>query len=89
MYLPCSSRGIPDPVIIWYRRNAPVSMSDMHNYIHANGTLQIHNLSLSDADVYRCEAFNDGGRESLSITADVHCEFYYYLLVLLCCLLWV
>ena len=75
MYLPCSSRGIPDPVITWYLRNAPVGRSDTSKYlIRANDTLQIRNVSLSDADVYTCEASNEGGRDSLSIATDVHCE---------------
>lgn len=65
------------PVIQWYRKETSVSAMDSSKYaVHADGTLQINNVSLSDGGIYRCEASNEGGLDSLSITADVHCELY-------------
>ncbi len=53
-------KGLPEPTVWWEKNNVQIFPSK-NVQIHANGTLEISNVSLQDSGDYLCVAKNDAG----------------------------
>lgn len=56
--LSCRARGCPEPTITWTHNAVSVAEGNDRVQITPEGDLQIMNLMLSDAGMYRCMAEN-------------------------------
>lgn len=61
--------GIPEPHLLWYFNDSPISQSTPTLRIHGNGTLFVESPEFEDAGLYSCEATNYLG--TVVATADV------------------
>ena len=53
----CKATGSPRPIISWWNRNKPLSLSNKYSIFH-NGTLVIHQTTPLDTGAYFCRAAN-------------------------------
>ena len=74
--LPCVAFGVPAPNIEWYKSNKHVSEDPGAERvtIFSNGTLEIRDVTVQDADVYTCRAYNLLGSATVKHTLIVQCE---------------
>ncbi len=78
----CQTVGTPPPEVVWQRVNDTgevENITDMSRFIlsgsHREFRLQISDIRLDDAGVYRCLAFSVAGTDSQEITVDVESEW--------------
>jgi len=63
----CNASGIPPPMVSWVKVGG--------GNISANGSeLMFTNINRSEAGEYRCEASNECGNVSETVTIEVQCE---------------
>ncbi|VDN03059.1 unnamed protein product [Thelazia callipaeda] len=63
IYLECPVTGIPQPSVIWYKNERPITIDDDRLFIEQNNqTLGIKKVKVSDQGQYLCVAENKGGR---------------------------
>lgn len=73
--LPCHVTGVPFPAVEWLHDRVSIDESLSSKYrLFSNGSLRIFHLKKSDSGVYRCIASNEGGKDSLDVSLDVHCK---------------
>uniref|UniRef100_A0A8B9FZY8 Immunoglobulin superfamily member 10 n=1 Tax=Amazona collaria TaxID=241587 RepID=A0A8B9FZY8_9PSIT len=68
LLLNCTATGEPKPRIIW--RLPSKAVVDLH-FLHANGSLSVHQVKLLDAGEYMCVARNPGGDDTKLYKLDV------------------
>ncbi|CAH8592572.1 unnamed protein product [Schistosoma turkestanicum] len=72
--LPCELDhfGIPKAEVKWLRNGESIDMLEQEYYeIHANNSLLIKNLKLTDAGIFQCYAYNDVDEDFLNIWLKV------------------
>ena len=73
--LPCRVTGLPFPTVRWLHNGKLIDDSLSRKYnLFSNGSLQIFHLRKSDASDYQCVASNEGGKDSVTVSLDVHCK---------------
>jgi roundabout axon guidance receptor 2 len=69
--LPCKAFGHTRPHITWLKGNQPLAdQADKYNLL-SSGALQIHNLIMTDSDIYTCKAKNADGETTWSASLMV------------------
>ncbi|XP_067846589.1 hemicentin-1 isoform X2 [Heptranchias perlo] len=72
MTLECEARGIPLPVITWYKADRPIISSPQATYIDRGHFLQIPRSHVSDAGQYTCRVTNIVGTAEKLYELDVY-----------------
>uniref|UniRef100_A0A8D2KTM3 Hemicentin 1 n=1 Tax=Varanus komodoensis TaxID=61221 RepID=A0A8D2KTM3_VARKO len=70
--LACETRGIPAPVITWYKDGHPIISSPHAIYLERGQFLQIPSAQVSDSASYICQATNIAGVAEKSFQVDVY-----------------
>ncbi|XP_077866781.1 leucine-rich repeats and immunoglobulin-like domains protein 1, partial [Saccoglossus kowalevskii] len=68
--LNCPAKGIPPPIITWFKEGIPV-LSSGFTEVQPNGDLVIVGTKEMDSGEYTCIATNSAGSDSDVITLDV------------------
>ena len=69
--LPCKVEGDPQPDIVWFKDESPISLTDLHYFVKQDGSLQIFSSDTSDFGDYRCFASNIAGSVEKTVTLFV------------------
>uniref|UniRef100_A0A8B9FXH2 Immunoglobulin superfamily member 10 n=1 Tax=Amazona collaria TaxID=241587 RepID=A0A8B9FXH2_9PSIT len=70
--LDCEAAGEPKPKIFWLLPSSDmISSSTDRHFLHANGSLSVHQVKLLDAGEYMCVARNPGGDDTKLYKLDV------------------
>jgi hypothetical protein len=68
--IPCEVEGYPQPSVHWYHDDVPVTADERVKIFNQN-ELRIFNATQGDSGSYRCDALNEYGTSSSSITIQV------------------
>ncbi|EPY80556.1 hypothetical protein CB1_000818017, partial [Camelus ferus] len=68
---PCRAQGTPVPVVSWLKDGNAVLIDGLQHMSNPDGTLSIHQATLSDAGAYMCVATNIAGSDETEITLHV------------------
>ncbi|XP_035703436.1 papilin isoform X2 [Folsomia candida] len=68
--IPCEVEGYPQPSVHWFHEDVPVESDDRVRIFNQN-ELRIFNSTTQDAGSYRCDAVNEYGSSSSSVTISV------------------
>jgi hypothetical protein len=67
--IPCEVEGYPPPTVHWYHDDSPVPQTDRTRMV--DNELRISNATTADSGSYRCDAVNEYGASSASISIVV------------------
>lgn len=70
--LECETRGLPMPVITWYKDGQPIISSSQALYIDKGQFLHIPRAQVSDSATYKCQVTNVAGTAEKSFHVDVY-----------------
>ncbi|XP_061016921.1 hemicentin-1 isoform X2 [Dama dama] len=70
--LECETRGLPMPVITWYKDGQPVISSSQALYVEKGQFLHIPRAQLSDSATYKCQVTNVAGTAEKSFHVDIY-----------------
>uniref|UniRef100_A0A8C9UQ46 Immunoglobulin superfamily member 10 n=1 Tax=Spermophilus dauricus TaxID=99837 RepID=A0A8C9UQ46_SPEDA len=73
-HLHCRAEGTPPPQVTWVMPDSIVLTAPYYGsrvIVHANGTLEIRNVRLSDSAEFICVARNEGGESKLVVQLEV------------------
>lgn len=70
--LECTARGIPEPVISWFRNTMVLPSSDNTLFSEENQTLTVVEAGEDDAGIYHCRAENSEGLIEISAVIKVN-----------------
>lgn len=68
----CDVGGIPPPELRWTKNGIPLDEGDNVEFGDGKRFVQIGNVSLGDRGVYRCEAINRAGNDTVEYRLDVY-----------------
>lgn len=68
--IPCEVEGYPQPSVHWYHEGIPVEGGERVRIFNQN-ELRIYNSTTEDGGSYRCDAVNEYGSSSSSVTIQV------------------
>ncbi|XP_072421818.1 hemicentin-1-like isoform X1 [Chiloscyllium punctatum] len=69
--LPCLAHGDPTPKIRWYKDDEALLQGATDSLDGPDGSINIADVELSDAGIYRCEATNNAGHDMTQMTLEV------------------
>ncbi|XP_065792281.1 hemicentin-1 isoform X2 [Muntiacus reevesi] len=70
--LECETRGLPMPVITWYKDGQPVISSSQALYVEKGQFLHIPRAQVSDSATYKCQVTNIAGTAEKSFHVDIY-----------------
>ena len=70
--LECETRGLPMPVITWYKDGQPVISSAQALYVEKGQFLHIPRAQVSDSATYKCQVTNIAGAAEKSFHVDIY-----------------
>ncbi|OWK08282.1 HMCN1, partial [Cervus elaphus hippelaphus] len=70
--LECETRGLPMPVITWYKDGQPVISSSQALYVEKGQFLHIPRAQVSDSATYKCQVTNVAGTAEKSFHVDIY-----------------
>ncbi|XP_061539337.1 LOW QUALITY PROTEIN: hemicentin-1 [Phycodurus eques] len=70
--LECEARGVPLPIVTWYRKGEAVLSSRQSQYIEQGRYLKIPRVQASDAGQYTCKMTSVAGTAEKSFELDVY-----------------
>ena len=73
--LECEVRGVPTPVINWYRNGEAILSSRQAQYVERGHYLKIPRAQASDAGQYSCRVTSVAGTAEKKYELDVYCKY--------------
>ncbi|KAG8556198.1 hypothetical protein GDO81_017962 [Engystomops pustulosus] len=72
VFIPCTAHGNPTPKISWKKNNISIKNTTGKYEVLTTGELVMHNAEKVDAGSYTCTAINVAGKDSHTVSLDIH-----------------